>query len=234
MTDHTAGQPAWLAVFGTPDRPRAVDGHSLWADEWGWLALNVLAPRHADFLLLCPKTVPPEWWYSPELHAGIGFLHVPFPADQRVGVVVKGLGIGGKPLLFVGDLDPVAIAQYLAARDMLAAAPRRPLRYGGMNDAWLAAMVGSQLSLSQLSIRMERGERRLLAALDAAVDLDSLVGPESAEMLRSGTKVELEAAVNPAIHGPAQRRWIFGYLRSVATAAPGQRLTLKKGRRTKR
>jgi hypothetical protein len=208
----------------------------LWADKSGWLALNVLAPRHCDFLLLCPKAVPPEWWYSTQLHAGIGLLHVPFPADQRVGGVVRALGTGAMPLLFVGDMDPVAIAQYLAARDMLAMAPRRPLRYGGMNDAWLAAMAESQVSLSRLSIRMDRGERLVLAALDAAVDLDALVGPESAEMLRSGTKVELDAAVNPAIHGPAQRRWIFGYLRSVAAAAaPGQGgRTLKQGRRTKR
>jgi hypothetical protein len=212
-----------------------VDGHTLWVDESGWLALSVLAPQHADLFLLCPKALPPEWWYSTELHGGIGFLHVPFPADQRVGGVVRTFGSGGTPLLFVGDMDPVAIAQYLAARDMLATAPRRPLHYGGMNDAWLAAMASSGRSLSSLSIRMDRNERRLLAALDASVDLGSLVGPESARMLRSGTKVELEAAVNPAIHGPGQRRWIFGYLQSVAPAvAPGQGRTLKKGRRTMR
>jgi hypothetical protein len=222
-------------MFGTPERPQAVDGHALWADLSGWVSLTALAPRRVDLLLLCPKAVPTEWWYSAELQPGIGFLHVPFPADPRVGGVVRAFGSGRTPLLFVGDIDPVAIAQYLASRDMLAPLTQQPLLYGGMNDAWLAAMAGSQWPLSQLSIRMGRAERRLLRAVDGAADLDLLVGPESAQMLRSGTKVELEAGLNPAFHGAAHRRWVFGYLRSVATGvADGPRGTLKKGRRTKR
>jgi len=222
-------------MFGTPDRPRSVDGHSLWPGPRRWLALGALVPRDPALLLFCPKAVPIEWWYGGELERSMGFLHVPFPGDPRLSGAVRAFGAGDAPLLFVGDLDSVAIAQYLAARSMLAAARGPLLRYAGINDAWLSAIAKPHRPLARLSIRMTGPERRLLRALEAAVDLDHLVGPESAQMLRDGDKVELEAGLNPGFHGAAHRQWIIAYLRAQAAAqANGQGATPERGRRTKR
>jgi hypothetical protein len=131
-------------------------------------------------------------------------------------------------------MDPVAIAQYLAAQRMLAAVGGPHLVYGGMNDAWLEAMAESTWPLARLSIRMGRPEMRLLRVLESEVRMDELLGPGCARLLQSGFKVELEAGLNPAFHGAAHRRWVLGYLRAVA-ARPTQRgARLAKGRRTKR
>jgi hypothetical protein len=58
-------------------------------------------------------------------------------------------------------------------------------------------------------------ERRLLAKLDGAIDLEGLLGPESAALLRDGHKVELEGATNPVLYGDGFARWAFGHLRRV-------------------
>jgi hypothetical protein len=117
---------------------------------------------------------------------------------------------------------------------MLTEAGGPRLVYGGMNDAWLAAMAESTWPLARLSIRMDRPEMQLLRALKAEVSLDDLLGPGCVTLLESGFKVELEAGLNPAFHGDAQRRWALGYLRTVAAGpTPGRRPSLAKGRRTR-
>jgi hypothetical protein len=197
--------------------------------------VNALIPPRAEFLLLCPKAVPAEWWYSPELQKGVGFLHAPFPADPRLSDAVHLFGLAQAKVLFVGDMDPVAVAQYLAAQRMLAAAGGPQLLYGGMNDAWVAAIGESSWPLARLSIRMSRSEVRLLHVLESEVRLDTLLGPDCAGLLRSGSKIELEAALNPAFHSAAHKRWVLGYLRSVAAGtADGREGTPARGRRTKR
>ena len=197
--------------------------------------MNALVPPRPRLLLLCPKSVPAEWWFSPALQKEIGFLHAPFPADPRLSSAVRLFGPANPPVLFVGDMDPVAIAQYLAARQMLAS-PRSPhLLYGGMNDAWLGAMAKSDWPLARLGIRMSRSEMRLLHALESVVLLEELLGPDCARLLQSGFKVELEAGLNPAFHTAAHKRWVWGYLRAVALEADNGRGAIPmKGRRTRR
>jgi hypothetical protein len=129
----------------------------------------------------------------------------------------------GIPVLFVGDMDPVAIAQFLAAKQVVASRSSPPLTYGGMNDAWLKAMAESGWALKRLSIRLSRSEVRLLRALESAVDLDQLVGPECARLLQSGFKVELEAGLNPAFHSTAHIRWVLSYLRALAAETANRR-----------
>jgi hypothetical protein len=131
-------------------------------------------------------------------------------------------------------MDPVAIAQYLAAQRMLTAVGGPHLVYGGMNDAWLEAMAESTWPLARLSIHMGRPEMRLLRVLESEVRLDELLGPGCARLLQSGFKVELEAGLNPAFHGAVHRRWVLGYLRAVAAGATQRGTRLAKGRRTKR
>ena len=206
----------WLSTFGTPDRPRTIDGHALWPGPKEWLVLNALIPAQAAFLLLCPKTVPAEWWYSSGLQKEVGFLYAPFPADPRLTGAVRLFGRAQAKVLFVGDMDPVAVAQYLAAKRMFAADGGPQLVYAGINDAWLAAIGRSRWPPARLSIRLERPEMRLLRALDSEVRLDALVGPNCASLLRGGSKMELEAGLNPGIHRPSHKRWVLNYLRSVA------------------
>jgi hypothetical protein len=196
--------------------------------------VNALIPPRAEFLLLCPKTVPAEWWYSPELQKKVGFLHAPFPADPRLSDAVRLFGPAQAKVLFVGDMDPVAIAQYLAAQRMFTAAGGPQLVYGGMNDVWLAAIGKSSWPLARLSIRMSRSEMRLLHALESEVGLDALLGPNCARLLQSGSKIELEAGLNPAFHSAAHKRWVLSYLRSLTEGtADGRETTLPKSRRTK-
>jgi hypothetical protein len=117
-------------------------------------------------------------------------------------------------------MDPVAIAQFLEAERVLAGAGAR-LEYGGMNDAWLKEMGASRWPLARLSIRMSAPERRLLRVVESKVALDDLIGAGGARLLRSGFKVELEAGLNPAFHGPAHKRWVFRYLRDRAVGTSG-------------
>ena len=189
------------------------------------MVVNALLPPRAEFLLLCPKAIPAEWWYSPELQTEVGFLHAPFPADPRLSDAVRLFGSAQVPVIFVGDMDPVAVAQYLAVQRMFAAAGRPQVMYGGMSDAWLTAMGGSNWPLARLSIRMSRPEMRLLRSLESEVRLDEVLGPDCATLLQSGFKVELEAALNPAFHSAAHKRWVLGYLRAVAAgggSTPGR------------
>jgi hypothetical protein len=197
--------------------------------------VNALIPSRPEFLLLCPKAVPAEWWYSPELQKEVGFLHAPFPADPRLSDAVRLFGPAQAKVLFVSDMDPVTVAQHLAAQRMFAAAGGPELVYGGMNDVWLAAIGESSWPLARLSIRMNRPEMRLLRVLESEVRLDALLGPDCARLLQSGSKIELAAGLNPAFHSAAHKRWVLGYLRSVAAGTvDGREAALTKGRRTKR
>ena len=64
---------------------------------------------------------------------------------------------------------------------------------------------------------------RLWRRLEAATNVEHLLGSEASSLLRSGYKVELEAASNPAILKPSHTRWVFTYLRSVALPRKARR-----------
>ena len=66
-----------------------------------------------------------------------------------------------------------------------------------------------------LRIALDRDELRLLARLVRAIDLDGLVGRDSAAMLRGGHKIEIEAATNPGLYRDGFGPWAFRYLRRV-------------------
>ena len=196
--------------------------------------MNALVPSRAAFILLCPKSVPAEWWYSPDLQTAVGFLHAPFSADPRLTDALRMFGPDHPPVVFLGDMDPVAIAQYLAAQRMFAATGGPELAYGGMSDPWLAAMGDSAWPLARLRIRMSAPEVRLLRALESSTRLEDLVGPDGAKLLRTGFKVELEAALNPAVHSPAHKRRLLGHLREIAGRTAQGGASVPNGRRTKR
>jgi hypothetical protein len=121
-------------------------------------------------------------------------------------------------VVFLGDMDPISIAQYLEAKRMARRMKAR-FYYSGVDDRWLAAMKRSlkrQWRRASLRIALSRPEVALLRRLERAIDLEKLLGPEACSILRGGHKVEIEGAINSAFYRPEHSRWIFRYLRSVA------------------
>jgi hypothetical protein len=176
-----------------------------------------------DHVLLCPKVSAVEAWFSSRPPIGVGACHTPFPADPSVGRVLAS-AFGAKPVVFVGDLDPVGVAQYLAAAAMLKRITGRRLLFGGIDATWLTAFEppATRIPLEKALIDMAPDEVRLLRRLDEGQDLDSLLGPAACAILRGGYKVELEAVSNPAIVGAGYTRRAFRHLRSVASGAKGR------------
>jgi hypothetical protein len=194
-----------------------VDGHYLWPGPSDRFVADVLVPDGAWLVLLCPKSMPVSWWFSKGPPRGVGLIHARFFDDQRLRSIVQAVVGSDTRAIYVGDIDPVGIAQYLVARRMLGAVGGGPLLYGGVNDPWLLAMQASMGgSVSRVLIRLPRAERQLLRRLEDAVNLDTLVGPSCAQLLRGGHKVELEAVLNPALHGAPYRQWVFRHLRALA------------------
>jgi hypothetical protein len=66
-----------------------VDGHALWPGPGEWLPASVRIPTQSDYTIVCPKNQPLAMLRSSTATA---------------------------PMVFVGDMHPVATAQYLAAR----------------------------------------------------------------------------------------------------------------------
>jgi hypothetical protein len=136
---------------------------------------------------------------------------------------------------FVGDLDPLAIVQYVETRRALRSPKGPSFLHGGINDAWLGAIRRSlkpPVRFEQIQIPLSQSEKTLLAQIDRALDLEGLVGRQSSEILRGGHKIELEGATNPRIYPPDHIRWIVRYLRTTMRGAAGA--DRSRSRRSKR
>jgi hypothetical protein len=81
----------------------------------------------------------------------------------------------------------------------------------------------STSSLASLRISLLRPDVALLKRIERAIDLERLVGPESCFTLRSGYKVEIEGAMNPAFYRPSHGHWIFRHFGSLARARAAAR-----------
>jgi hypothetical protein len=207
-----------LSLFGTPTRPRrGPDGERLWVGASDWDHVDVRLPRRTSFLLICPKSQPIDWWSAENsLPRDVAVACGPYPTEQRALPIFEALCRQASAAVFVGDMDPYAIVQYGETRRMLAGAGVS-LLYGGVDDAWLGAMersLGQRGRLERLRIPLEKHEIRLLKQVDRAIDLETLVGPRGCSVLRSGYKIELEGATNPALYHRRHGHWVFRYLRS--------------------
>lgn len=127
------------------------------------------------------------------------------------------------PICFVGDLDPLDLTVFVALRSgdsELRHPSRRALRisYCGIDDRWLT-LAERHLSAewkrhrSFPIIRMapiELEHRDVI--LNLAPWLLDEIGPRSAELLRSGVKLELEGASNPAFYDKRFPRVLLKHL----------------------
>lgn len=119
---------------------------------------------------------------------------------------------------FVGDLDPLDLHIFHAYRNCdpwLGGRKRLPFHFLGVDDRWI--QLGRRLAKpgygsSPSTSRMDKWEREHMALL-AAVDLESVVGPESMALLRAGRKIEVEGASSEALFGPTILKRILALLR---------------------
>lgn len=213
---------AWArvtSVYGTPRRPRSdADGHRLWSGASVPQRIDIMRPARTRLVLLCPKSQPVAWWReSGGLPADLATFVSPTPSDPRGLSLLESLA-GRAPVAFVGDLDPPALVQFVETQRM--AARRVRVAYGGIDDGWLdlvEAGLTRPWRLERVLIALEADERALLPKLERAIDLDRLVGPRSAALLRGGRKLEIEGASNPRFYGPDHFRRLMKRIRSVAT-----------------
>jgi len=222
-----------LSLFGTPARPRGFADETLWLGRSGWVSANIRLPAKPSLVVLSVKSAPLARWRAGPLPADIGLIYLPFPADPRGSMVIRKVLPRDIPVVFVGDLDPPSIVQYVATRSGLPAATRKRLCFGGVDSAWLERIqpaLRRRFSFARIRIPLSASEKRLLRRIEEATDLEALVGASAAAMLRSGFKLELEGATNPSLFRDAGTPWVFDLLRAAAKRNPSAR----EGRRTTR
>jgi hypothetical protein len=213
------GWRAVLSTFGTPQRPRrGSNGEQLWVGPSALHGLDLRLPHQTSFLVVCSKGQPIHWLCEGRgAPRDIAFVCGPYPTDGRALPVLLALSRSSPAAVFVGDLDPYGVVQYVETRRMLQRANGPILLYGGVDDAWLEAIEHRLIRgrrLEQIQVPLSRPETTLLTKVERAIDLEELVGRRCLAVLRTGYKIELEGATNPALYGPSHRRWVFRYLRS--------------------
>ena len=207
-----------LSRFGTPERPRTYGEEPLWLGGYGQ-SYDLCLPAVPTFLVISPKRDAIRWvWDRTGLPNGLGSACAPYPCDPHSVPIFRPLYRQSVATAFVGDLDPLAIVQYVETRRALRSPKGPSFLHGGINDAWLEAIRRSlkpQVRFERIQIGLSQSEKTLLAQIDRALDLEGLVGRQSAEILRSGYKIELEGATNPHIYPPGHIRWVVRYLRTM-------------------
>jgi hypothetical protein len=116
----------------------------------------------------------------------------------------------GSVLHFVGDLDPLDLTIFLALKHLAAEVH---VVLCGVNDTWTKQCVAVRRGAHDLpTIAMTAFERAHLDLLEQWTSVEALVGPVAWQMLKSGYKLELEGAVNPAFYEPEHRAWLIEML----------------------
>ena len=222
MSSKPTGWPAVLSSFGTPQRPRRrADGEQLWLGRSALDCLDLRLPRKTSLLVVCPKAQPMTWLCARQsAPRDVAFVCGPHPSERRALPILQAISRSASAAVFVADMDPYAVVQYVETSRMLTGAKGPSLLYGGVDDAWLQAMERALTQgrhLAQLQVPLSRPEMTLLKKIEQAIDLEHLLGPRSCALLRAGHKIELEGATNPALYGRSHSRWVFRYLRSRVT-----------------
>jgi hypothetical protein len=177
---------------------------------WPPLEFYVSTARPRHVFLFTKVWLPRLWLRSDHYPAKVdAIVHYGMPSRRQCDVLRAHADATGMALRFVGDLDPLDLAVFRSIQAGGApprgrAAPKVPVAYAGIDDEWLAICerrLGGR-PLATVCFRQDATERKLLAQLvRGGVDLDALVGPRCAALLRSGLKLEIEGASNGAIYG---------------------------------
>jgi hypothetical protein len=208
------------SVFGTPRRPRpGPDGYWLWDGPARHQRIEVHRPARTRLVLACPKSLALTWWLAAgALPRDVATFAASTPSEPRGLPLLQSLA-GRAPVAFIGDLDPPALVQFVETQRM--AAPQVRVVYAGIDDGWLELVEAASLvrgaQLERLLIPLDADERALLPRLERAIDLERLVGPRSAALLRGGRKLEIEGATNPRLYGREHFRRLMKRIRSAVT-----------------
>lgn len=169
-------------------------------------------PERPRFLLYFTKDAMFRWWFRAFAGAvpkDIGVIaHGSTPSRPAASLVARVVKSTGAPLVLLGDLDPgdlTAFAALVSGGLSLGRASRAPptVFYGGLDDTLLQLArrhLGPRRFESECLFPMTQAEREHLALLEPLCPpLSSLSGPESARLLDSGRKCELEAILGPGV-----------------------------------
>ena len=187
-----------------PDEP--VDPPGVWPP----LEFYVSASRPSRIFFFTKVWLPRMWLRSdlyPERTDAM--VHFGMPSRRQCELLRAHASATDTVMRFAGDLDPLDLTVFRSLQSGGAplrarAAPAVPVAYSGIDDGWLEICqrrLGSR-PLATVCIRQDATEKKLLTELvRAGVDIDGLVGPKCAALLRSGIKLEIEGASNAAIYG---------------------------------
>jgi hypothetical protein len=203
-----------------PDEPIEAPG------VWPPLEFYVSTSRPTRIFFFTKVWFPRMWLRSdlfPDRTDAV--VHYGMPSRRQCGLLRTHAGAAGAPLRFVGDLDPLDLTVFASLQAGGAplrarAAPAVQVTYAGIDDAWLCICERRlrDRQLESVCIRQDATEKRLLAALErAGIDVQALVGPRCAALLRGGLKLEIEGASNAAFYGEdVMRELLPRLLRPVA------------------
>lgn len=177
-----------------------------------WPPLEVFASKvRPTRCFLFTKVWLPRMWLRGDLFPSMtdAVVHFGIPSPRRCDLLRAHAMATGASWRFVGDLDPLDLTVFASLRvggSPLRGRPRTavPVVYCGIDDPWLRLCeqrLGHR-ELRSVLIRQDPAERRLLTKLQTAgVDVDKLVGPRCAAILRGGLKLEIEGATNAVLYG---------------------------------
>jgi hypothetical protein len=136
-------------------------------------------------------------------------VHHGMPSRRQCDLLRAHAKKSGVAMRFVGDLDPLDLSVFVALQAGGAPlrtrlAPPVPVIYAGIDDSWLALCEHRirDREIRTVLIPQNQTERKLLSELErSGVDIETLVGPRCATLLRDGLKLEIEGASNAAFYG---------------------------------
>jgi hypothetical protein len=194
------------------ERIRAlVDEDSEWSEDDRAVPMQVVGEVHdrPSYLFLTKVTAFDQLYGIQKLPESWGLMGRYGLPCAEVSSTARRLVASAERLHFFGDLDPLDLTVFLELRDQVDSR----MRLVGVSDAWLQSLNSN--SLAPLTIKMTAFEaehwKTLKVSDPAIVDL---VGERSSALLDGGSKIEIEGALNAALHGPnhdvAIRELLFG------------------------
>jgi hypothetical protein len=197
-----------LQRYGDPGKPRKVAGEHLFYNVHDRVEA-LLSPQLAKHGLIVTKRFLVDDWYK-HLSATTSLWHVYcWAAPNTHSYFRHAYELLEGRLLFVGDLRPHGLVQYLALRlGPSLDGPELPLGYGGIDSEWLAGLktgLKRRSLLHQLTIDMRPSERSLFRSIESVCDVPALLGDEAYGLLRDGTTLHLEAVTGAHV---CRRRFI--------------------------
>lgn len=193
------------------------------ADEF-WSSLRVYAPdKPPKAVLLFTRSYLCDLWLKQDEYPNdvLTLIRYGIPTRAYWKLIRDITAQTRLPICFIGDLDPQDLTAFVGLRcgDPDLTKPNRralPVEFLGIEDTWLELCDQYLLpkwqpgGLFWKMPKLELEHRDVI--LRIAPWLLDLVGPRCAEALRSGLKLELEGASNPAFFGKSFTKKVLRHI----------------------